>query len=318
MDKSFTLKDRQCIPFPPLDDFSDNSLLISWNTVLELVISILAQTDERALIFQTKGHLNLFHIVKSKLGHHTKSTGNGFFMPRDTSNEASDIAYNKISISLDKMISIVQLLGRKAVSEHPEYYLYWTPGKKSRKKQEVEKLTSYLYMGDTRTNLFHEKKSECVQKIQKEFLRGLGKDPRKVGFTACPICLKSYIPMAITKTPTISVPEKPSTGGQSKAEIMRAQIKALSEQYGMHVEFHGSMAYVTTIAGEWYFDYNDRPIQLRHKNANPRLDRNGKPLGYYHVQHYRFHAPLQVLAYIRNHERLEVERMMGESPSEQT
>jgi len=91
---------------------------------------------------------------------------------------------------------------------------------------------------------------------------------------------------------------------------MREQIKVLSEQYGMHVEFIGGMVYITTIAGEWHFDYNDRPIRLHRKNAEKRLDRHGKLIGYYHLQEYSFHAPLQVLAYIRKHEQAAVRRLM--------
>ena len=84
----------------------------------------------------------------------------------------------------------------------------------------------------------------------------------------------------------------------------------------MHAEFHGGMVYITTIAGEWYFDYNDRPIRLRHKNAEKWVDRYGQDTGHYHVQPYHFHAPLQTLAYIRNHEQFEIQRLMEDGASD--
>ena len=130
------------------------------------------------------------------------------------------------------------------------------------------------------------------------------------GFKPCPICVgKNMLPITDT-APAQNTPKKKAPGHVSKSEIMRRQIKALSVQYGMHAEFHGSMVYVTTIAGEWYFDYNDRPIKLKHKNATKKLNRNGKSTGHYHNQDLTFHAPLQVLSYIRRHESAEIRRLM--------
>jgi len=282
---------------------------MSWSAVIEAVVSVISQTDDRTFIFPTKGHLDLFHIIKQKCKLKTKSNDNAFLIRRKLY-DVTDAYQHEENISIDKMVSIVQAAGTKSTLEDTGYILYWIPRKKS-KKEQVEKQTSYIYMGDTRSSVFHELKSVCLSKVPKEYLRGLGKDPRKVGFNACLICLKQFAPPAIPKMPTVKNSKKSSASGKSKAEIMRSQIKILSEEYGMHAEFHGSMVYITTMAGEWYFDYNDRPIRLRHKNAEKRLDRSGQPTGHYHAQPYQFHAPLQVLAYIRNHEQLEVRRLMG-------
>jgi len=315
LDGSFSLKEQRRIPFSDIKDSSDEELLRGWSSVIEVVVTVLAQTDDRALIFPSKSHLDLFHIIKQKCKHRTKSKGNAFFKQRSISDDDSYADVNEVRISFGDMISAVQMLGKKSISEHPDYLLYWTPNKKPQKIQ-AEKQTSYIFMGDTRTNVFHELKSACLGIIPKENLRGLGRDPRKVGFTACSICLQKFTPPAITKKPQVNVSKKGFVCGRSKSEIMREQINILSEEYGMHAEFHGSMVYISTIAGEWYFDYNDRPIRLRHKNAEKRLDRYGKPIGHYHAQPYQFHAPLQVLAYIRNHERLEVRRSMDTESTE--
>jgi hypothetical protein len=315
LDESFALTEQCRVAFSDIKDPSVGEVLRSWGAVIEAVVSVLSQTDDRALIFPSRSHLDLFHIIKQKCKLHTKSNGNAFFERRSVGDGDSYAGANEASISFDDMISAVQMLGAESESEseHPGYLLNWIQKKKPQNVK-AEKQTSYKYMGDTRTNVFHELKSACLSEIPKDNLRGLGKDPRKVGFTACATCLQGFTPPALpystTRKPQVHVSKKPLAVKKSKLEIMREQIKRLSEEYGMHAEFHGSRVYITTVAGEWYFDYNNRPIRLRHKNAEKWRDRNGKLIGHFHTQPYQFHAPLQVLAYIRNHERLEVQRSL--------
>jgi len=60
----------------------------------------------------------------------------------------------------------------------------------------------------------------------------------------------------------------------------------------------------------------DAYITLRHKSTKRLLDHHSKSRSKYHVQPDQFHAPLQVLAYIRNHERMAVKRSMDEESNE--
>ncbi|MDL2219573.1 hypothetical protein LJC04_04495 [Ruminococcaceae bacterium OttesenSCG-928-O06] len=100
---------------------------------------------------------------------------------------------------------------------------------------------------------------------------------------------------------------------RTKSDIMKNTIRGVCERYQMHADFEGGMVYITTIAGEWYFNFNDRPIQLRHKNAEMRFDQFGRSKGHYHLQQYSFNAPLQAISYIYNHERAAMWRLMPSS-----
>lgn len=68
-------------------------------------------------------------------------------------------------------------------------------------------------------------------------------------------------------------------------------MKSVAEQYQMHIEFMGPNVYVTTIAGEWFFDYNTRPITLHHKNEELWYSQMGRGRGHYHAQNKNFSSP---------------------------
>ena len=314
LDEFFTTKEQCRVPFFDVPSLSDEKLLGSWKAVMEVVASLISQTDERVFIFPSKGHLDLFHIIKQKCKIKTRTIGNAFLVQRKIYNE-NDSCLHDECISIDEMISAVKINADKQVSDDPDYILYWAPGKKLPNDQ-VVKQTSYIFMGDTRSMVFHEKESDCLRIVPKEHLRGLGWYPEKVGFIACSKCLKHLRLQAVAEKPKTNVSQRVLAGGRSKSEIMCEQIILLSEEYGMHAEIRGSIISITTIAGEWYFDYNDRPILLRHKSSEKRLDHHGKPRSKYHVQPNQFHAPLQVLAFIRNHERMAIKRSMDEESNE--
>jgi len=305
------VKEQKRISFADIEDTSDEALLQSWKGVFEAVMSFVSQAEERVFIFPSKSHLELFHIIKSKTGFRTQSKSNAYFK----SHKAYEDIFFSESLSIEKMIAVVQIMGAMQKPEHPDYYLVWSKKKKTQ-SEHILANTSYSYIADIRTGLFHDLKSFCLNGVPGEFMRGLGKRPLKTGFKPCPICIGKYMLPVTDITPTPSIDKKKALAHQSKSEIMRSQIRALSVQYGMHAEFHGSMVYVTTIAGEWYFDYNDRPIKLKHKNSEKRLNRYGKPTGHYHNQELTFHAPLQVLSYIRRHEQAEIRRMMEDEEND--
>jgi len=260
LDELFYVKEQCQVPFFDVQSMSDDKLLKSWNAVMEVVASLIAQTDERVFIFPSKSHLELFHIIKQKCKIKTRTKGNAFLVRRKIYNE-NDSCLHDEGISIDDMISAVQMDVNKNLSDDPDYLFYWTPGKMPPSEQ-VIKQTSYIFMGDTRSMVFHEKESDCLNKVPKEYLRGLGWYPEKVGFTACSVCLKHIRLQAVAEKPKVNVSQKVLAGGRSKSEIMCEQIMLLSEEYGMHAEIRGSIVSITTIAGEWYFDFKDRPITL--------------------------------------------------------
>jgi hypothetical protein len=89
---------------------------------------------------------------------------------------------------------------------------------------------------------------------------------------------------------------------KTKAQIMQEQLTLLCEEYGMHAEFKAGVIFVTTVVGEWYFMYNDRPIKLRHKNYSEEYAKMGKSLNLYHLQSKKFPSPLHVINYIKRHD----------------
>ena len=94
------------------------------------------------------------------------------------------------------------------------------------------------------------------------------------------------------------VTRKPPT----KAQTMQKQIAAVCEEHGMHAEFTGGTAFITTVAGEWFFAYNDRPIRLHHKNYSDDEMKANRRNDLYHLQDVRFASPLQALRYISKHD----------------
>ena len=95
------------------------------------------------------------------------------------------------------------------------------------------------------------------------------------------------------------------------AGSIEEKLESVCRKYGMKAEFRSGTAYITTYAGEWYFAYNDRPITLYHKNSIPVKGKNGDLIRHSHIQPVELYAPLQALAYIRNHEAAEERRLMG-------
>lgn len=96
---------------------------------------------------------------------------------------------------------------------------------------------------------------------------------------------------------------------RSKEEAVRASLTHICDQYQIHVKFKSGVATVTTAAGEWFFRYNDRPIQLFHKNGtegaiNPKVA--------VHNQNLRFYSPVDVLRYIMLHDLKRTSRLLDD------
>lgn len=141
--------------------------------------------------------------------------------------------------------------------------------------------------------------------IVKNDLVVCGQNPEFQGFKPCPEC--KPVPVAVKKDRPVR---------RTKSELMRQSLAELADRHGMHIAFKGGTALVTTIAGEWFFDYNQRPISLHHKNNDIRLRLDGTPNGHYRVQALTFPTPLAALAYIYRHERA-AERLAFSMESEE-
>lgn len=153
------------------------------------------------------------------------------------------------------------------------------------------------FIGDKATKNYHRKDSQCPDLyILKKNLACLGRNPALQGYRPCPICHPERVELP---------PAQPRSGGKKKtrANLTQEALIAAAEGYGLHLEFIGPNVYVTTIAGEWYFNYVDRPILLHHKNNRTYLNKTGKPKNYYHNQEISFPSPLDAIKYIFRHER---------------
>lgn len=166
-----------------------------------------------------------------------------------------------------------------------------------------------FFIGNKKSLIYHKKDCPRVEEIVNGDLIACGQNPENKGYKPCPYC---------TPTPIDVRRRKGDDPPISKAEMMRRAMSELAARRLMHIEFVGDNAFVTTIAGEWYFNYNIRPIQLHHKNLKVRLDRDGQSTGYFHQQKWVFETPLEVLAYIYQHERSSEDRAFApQSPNAQ-
>lgn len=156
------------------------------------------------------------------------------------------------------------------------------------------------YVVDRKTLICHKAWCERTKEIpQKRQLR-VGSIPFQGRFALCTNCfrertmeqqIQSYLKTC-----------KPS----SKGEVVARAIIAYCESLGIHAEVKTGIAYITTISGEWYFTYNDRPIILHHKNSEKRYDKQGNlRKNQYHIQKQKFYSPAHALAYIALHDKPE-------------
>ena len=168
-------------------------------------------------------------------------------------------------------------------------------------KSRTQRIRGYMsspdcfFIGSKKKLVYHQKDCPLVDGIVNDDLIACGQNPENKGYKPCPYCK----PIPIDK-PRKKRGDEPVVG---KAEMMRRAMSDLATRRLMHIEFVGDNAFVTTIAGEWYFNYNIRPIQLHHKNLKVRVDKHGRNTGFFHQQKLVFETPLEALAYIYQHER---------------
>ena len=176
------------------------------------------------------------------------------------------------------------------------------------KAQDVlNKCDTYCYIGDRSTMLYHGKKCPSLELLDINKVQGCGKQPERSGFSPCHRCLPKLAKAAASKKYALS------NTIRTKAAVMRDEMMLICNECGMHLEFVGDTAFVTTVAGEWFFDPNIRPIQLHHKNTEKRFDYNGNSTGHYHVQKVSVRSPATALGYIYHHEQAEIKRLIVEA-----
>ncbi len=156
------------------------------------------------------------------------------------------------------------------------------------------------YIVDKRTLICHFTWCDRASEIPEEFQLKVAHIPFQGRIALCTNCFRDK-----TREQQLKTYLKTCKPG-SKNDIVSKAIVAYCEKLGIHAEAKAGVAYITTVAGEWYFTYNDRPIILHHKNAEKRYDAHGKEKkNQYHIQEQKFYSPAHALAYIAIHDRPE-------------
>jgi hypothetical protein len=247
-------------------DFSDKEIMGAWTSAINDVITLFKQDEEkRVLIFEDAASFTLFNIMKGKAKLHTKPTHIGNL---SKSIDLGDLPFDRrfaVDIVLKKLrgYDYERLIGNGIIEITKR-------GKRAKNRLSAEKLQ-------------YAKKSRPQQVVHTEAQSNE---------------IASYQLKSVLREVTRILESR----GKTKDEIMRAELTYICEQYGMHLRFKSGLVYVTTVSGEWYFAYNDRPIKLRHKNHVEKYVSLGKRYDNYHLQNKTFPSPLHVILYIRSHE----------------
>lgn len=115
----------------------------------------------------------------------------------------------------------------------------------------------------------------------------------------------------VSKNKMIAPKKIPSAySAQPKKELLKQALLPACERCGLHGEFRGDIIYITTIAGEWFFNYCARKIQLYHKNYLDKPSSLGQGFGDYHLQEKELKTPLQVIRYIKQHDNYMIKRTL--------
>lgn len=167
----------------------------------------------------------------------------------------------------------------------PSYNEYLPPYQQERR----------LFIYDERTQMYHSSTGLCCRLMGFDKSKGLQFLETDVKTCICPLCL-----------PTINA----NKSYQSKDKLVQRVLKAYCEQQDMFIEFVGSIAYVSTIAGEWYFDYTIKEPALHHRSTEQREVAPGK-VSHYHIQRINTKTALTAVMYIYRHDQATIRRLMG-------
>jgi hypothetical protein len=290
-------------------DAADDEVLADWKLIFETVYTPLGEDEQRVLAFPQSKQRIRFYYLKDRCGYgnlcdtHYGSLGSLLVEDSDAEHPGYDI-----NSGIPKMIEILEKYGIEYLIRRG--YLK-DSGVSLPRRERVFSNTGYQHFGDTATHHYHLRTCERLDYVKEEHIVGLGKNPHKKGWHPCPFCIKDApIVQSIANVKTASK-STPKTGGSTltKAQIIKHELSKACAEYGMHAEYAGGTVFVTTVAGEWFFDFNDRPIRLHHKNYTERAKELSKTLNHYHLQSRKFASPLQALRYISEHD-LELKRRM--------
>ena len=256
------------------------------------------------LVFFTYGQIGVFDDITHRNKLHTHAMSNfgmdGLF---DVYLTKGLTAEEKLDVMVDSFMEMEEseFIASRIMRDIKGYDLKYYG---DTQREGIMSCESYHFFGDRVNSVYHLKSCELLKAVPTQRLRGLGPKPEKSGFKPCPKCIHDAAPCSVCTKPITKRPVR------TKADIMKNEISRVCQEQGMHAEFRGGTVFITTAAGEWYFDYNDRPINLKHKNENQWFDGFGNSTGNYHPQNVSLYAPIQAIAYIKRHDMAAEKRLM--------
>jgi len=295
----------------------DEEILDDWRKAFEVIQELPDDNEKRILIFprarQRCKFIYIYTVLRKKgdlYGRYFTHKGTlGELLVTNGEKLEAEIGIPRL-IETMKEYGIETLISEGYISEHRDV---WSS------REGILRNKGYQYFGNLSTKRYHLRTCDQLNKIADKNFVGLGKNPGGKGWSPCPVCINDLgiASTSTLKSGTESIDEtKKNRVSQSKSDIMKYEISALCKEYRMHAEFVGGTAFVTTVAGEWFFIYNDRPIKLHHKNYSDRAMNAPRTMKLYHMQDKKFASPLHVIRYISEHDLNLKNRLMHEIDGE--
>jgi len=299
----------------------NEEVLRDWREVFNRINGLPEDSGQKLLIFPRTRHRTRFNSMNSIL---QKAEGAEGCNATHYATLGDIIVTNGEKLDAEAGIAelkrVLKQLGKEGLAEsgHIKDYKARRPAREG-----IFSCKDYSYYGDLATKLYHLRTCEQLDEVEEGKLRGLGKNPEKKGWMPCPQCIKVIdIAPGPEKKPVKTLAwekqyeaRRPRTI-PNRAETIKREIASVCAEYGMHAGFVGGTAFITTVVGEWFFTYNDRPISLHHKNYSNGARQVDRAMNFYHLQDKKFASPLHVLRYISAHDHDLKRRVMQEADEE--
>lgn len=266
--------------------------LTGWESIFCELSNYVVPDENNIFIFPSRYYQTNLFKAKKKFKYHLGLSGSGFLnLPEEENNfeKLEELFVEK----LNETNGIPDFISLAKPKREPS--LVKTP---------LSTDPNIVFIADSRNHIYHSLDCEDVKNIPENLRICFARKPQKAIFIPCEKCTHKE-PELIKQIikPKISLPKDISRTPKPKSEIIGKQIQLFCEDLGMHAEIIGGKAFITTISGEWYFTYNDRPITLKHKNSEMRFYSDGtRKNNLYHTQPKVFYSPAHAIIYIARHD----------------
>lgn len=291
---------------------SADDQLDAWGKLLEWLCDFLDLEEDNVLLFPDGLRRGLFFQAKDKCKIHMGLAGSGIL---------SDVNGVKLTPESPDLCEKV-LLPYLSKGEGVPFFV--SLSKKYEKRVTAPMIYTWAalpplrdprmqYIGKMGTWEYHSKDCPLIADTPPNLQIGFARTPKKGKFHPCPYCIggaeaqNAVSPHVKRKRTGMSTELRGFLSGyriRTSGEVIAQAIRVFCDQLGMCAEIKGGTVLITTISGEWFFAYNDRPITLHHKNADQRTYLDGTPCPQrYHVQKKEFYSPAHAICYIAGHDK---------------